>query len=40
MLQDKCHGDPELAAVIAAWPELPPAIRAGIIAMIAAASKD
>lgn len=29
--------DPELAAVAAAWPTLPPAIRAGIVAMVAAA---
>ncbi len=28
--------DPELAALIAAWPDLPPAIRAGIVAMVAA----
>jgi len=30
--------DPELAAVVAAWPELPPAIRAGILAMVGAAA--
>jgi hypothetical protein len=29
--------DPDLAAVVAAWPELPEAIRAGIIAMVKAA---
>ena len=29
--------DPELAAVVAAWPDLPPALRAGIAAMVAAA---
>ena len=29
--------DPELAAVVAAWPDLPPAIRAGIAAMVRAA---
>jgi len=29
--------DPELAAVAAAWPDLPPAIRAGIVAMVKAA---
>ena len=28
--------DPELAAVVAAWPDLPPAIRAGIVAMVGA----
>jgi len=26
--------DPELAAVLAAWPTLPPAIRAGMLAMV------
>jgi hypothetical protein len=26
--------DPELAAVMAAWPTLPPAIRAGIMALV------
>ena len=34
------HGtpaDPDLAAVVAAWPELPKAIRAGILAMVRAA---
>jgi hypothetical protein len=30
--------DPDLAAVVAAWPELPPAVRAGILAMVKAAS--
>lgn len=29
--------DPGLAEVIAAWPDLPPAIRAGIVAMVKAA---
>ncbi|MGO9601622.1 MAG: hypothetical protein ACLP7Q_26910 [Isosphaeraceae bacterium] len=29
--------DPELAAVVAAWPGLPEAIRAGILAMVKAA---
>lgn len=28
--------DPELAAVVAAWPTLAPAIRAGIVAMVKA----
>lgn len=31
--------DPELAAVFKAWPALPPAIKAGIVAMIGAARK-
>ena len=30
--------DPDLAAVVAAWPELPEAICAGILAMVKAAS--
>ncbi|MFN7022265.1 MAG: hypothetical protein ACK4WH_13185 [Phycisphaerales bacterium] len=30
--------DPELAAVAAAWPDLPPALRAGIVAMVNAAT--
>ena len=30
--------DPHLAAVVAAWSELPEAIRAGIVAMVKAAS--
>ena len=29
--------DPELAAVVAAWPDLPPAIRAGVVALVKAA---
>ncbi len=29
--------DPDLAAVIAAWPDLPAALRAGIVAMIRSA---
>jgi hypothetical protein len=34
---DTCKTDPDLAAVIDAWPELPEAIKAGILAMIKAA---
>ena len=34
---DSSPTDPELAAVVTAWPDLPPAIRAGIMAMVAAA---
>src|SRR5271157_3381954 len=30
--------DPDLAAMVAAWPELPEAIRAGLLAMVRAAS--
>jgi len=29
--------DPDLVAVIAAWPELPEALKAGIVAMVKAA---
>jgi len=29
--------DPELAAMVAAWPDLPPAIRAGVLALVKAA---
>jgi hypothetical protein len=35
---DTCKTDPDLAAVVAAWPELPEAIRAGIVAMVKTAS--
>ncbi len=30
--------DPDLAAVVAGWADLPPAIRAGIVAMVKAAT--
>ena len=30
--------DPDLAAVVAAWPSLPEALRAGIVAMVKAAA--
>jgi hypothetical protein len=30
--------DPDLAAVVAAWADLPPALRAGILAMVKAAT--
>ena len=36
---DTCKTDPDLAAVVEAWPDLPEAIRkAGILAMVKAAS--
>jgi hypothetical protein len=35
---DTCKTDPHLAAVVAAWSLLPEAIRAGIVAMVKAAS--
>ncbi len=31
--------DPDLVAVISAWPKLPEAVRAGIVAMVKASSK-
>ncbi len=34
LLHDTCKADPDLAAVVAAWPKLPEAIRAGILAMV------
>ncbi len=36
---DTCQTDPELAAVIEAWPSIPEAVRAGIVAMVKAAAK-
>jgi hypothetical protein len=39
VIHDICQTDPDLAAVVAAWPDLPEAIRAGILAMVTAASK-
>jgi len=36
---DTCKTDPDLAAVVEAWPELPDAIRAGILAMVKAANR-
>ena len=32
--------DPKLAAIVAAWPTLPPAIRAGVMAMVKHASQN
>jgi hypothetical protein len=36
---DTCQIDPDLATVVAAWPELSDAIRAGIVAMVKAAAR-
>jgi hypothetical protein len=36
---DTCQTDPDLATVVNAWDRLPEAIRAGIVAMVQAASK-
>ncbi|MGO9601648.1 MAG: hypothetical protein ACLP7Q_27045 [Isosphaeraceae bacterium] len=35
---DTCKTDPELATVVDAWPYLPAALKAGIVAMVKAAS--
>ena len=41
MPNDTCKTDPDLAAVVEAWPELPEALKAGIVAMVKAArSRD
>jgi len=34
---DTCQNYPDLAAVVDAWPDLPEAIKAGILAMVKAA---
>jgi hypothetical protein len=34
---DTCQTDPDLARIVDAWPTLPEAIRAGIVAMVQAA---
>lgn len=33
-------GDPDLAAVVAAWPKLPEPVKVGIVAMVKAASDE
>jgi hypothetical protein len=38
VIHDTCQTDPDLAAIIDAWPQLSPALRAGIVAMVKAAS--
>jgi hypothetical protein len=37
--QRAASNDPDLAAVVKAWPTLPEAIRAGILAMVKAAKR-
>ncbi len=34
---DTCKTDPDLAAIVAAWPHLPEALKRGILAMVKAA---
>jgi hypothetical protein len=36
---DTCQTDPDLARIVDAWPTLPSALKAGIVAMVRAASK-
>jgi hypothetical protein len=38
LIHDTCQNDPELAHIVDAWPTLPDAIKAGIVAMVKAAS--
>jgi hypothetical protein len=37
LIHDTCQTYPDLAAVVDAWPELPEALKAGIVAMVKAA---
>ena len=37
---DEAADDPELADVVGAWPRVPPAVRAGIVAMVRAATEN
>jgi hypothetical protein len=39
LIHDACQTDPDLITVINAWDRLPPAVRAGIVAMVRAATK-
>jgi hypothetical protein len=36
---DTCKNDADLAAVVAAWPDLPEVIRGGILAMVKTAKR-
>jgi hypothetical protein len=40
VIHDTCQNDPALAAVVDAWPKLPEALKAGILAMVKAASSS
>jgi hypothetical protein len=37
LIHDACRTDPDLAAVVAAWPELPEAVRQSILMLVKAA---
>jgi hypothetical protein len=37
---DTCQTDPDLAAVVDAWPRLPRALRAAVLALVKSASKE
>jgi hypothetical protein len=37
-IHDACRTDPDLAAVVAAWPDLPEALKTGIVVMVKTAS--
>jgi hypothetical protein len=39
MATDTCQIDPDLAAILDAWPTLPDALKVGIVAMVKAARK-
>jgi hypothetical protein len=36
LIHDSCQTDPDLARIVDAWPTLPEAVRAGIVAMVKA----
>jgi hypothetical protein len=37
---DRCQNDPDLAAVVDAWPNLPEAIKSGVFAIVKAATRQ
>jgi hypothetical protein len=39
LIHDTCQTDPDLAKIVDAWPNLPEAIKAGMLAMVKAAGK-
>jgi hypothetical protein len=39
LIHDTCQTDPDLARIVDAWPTLPEVVRAGIVAMVHAATK-